>query len=82
MKDPVEDPKYRPIGYDCAEAMCTGNFLESDPSNAGNNKQRPASGTKCVEPCVNESGRWGSSWCYTAEDKSQWGAECLPCTDI
>ena len=59
---------------------CTGNFVESDVSNAGNGKQRPAAGTRCVIPCHWEAGRWGSSWCYTALDKSQWGAECLPCT--
>ena len=60
--------------------MCTGVFQESDPSNSGNGKQRPPSGTKCVEDCVLQSGRWGSSWCFTAEDKSQWGAECLDCS--
>ena len=59
---------------------CTGNFVESDVSNAGNGKQRPAAGTRCVIPCHWEAGRWGSSWCYTSLDKSQWGAECLPCT--
>ena len=42
--------------------------------------QRPPAGTQCVEPCVMESGRWGSSWCFTAKDKSQWGAECLECS--
>ena len=51
--------------------MCTGSFYESG---------RPSAGTKCVAPCVNESGRWGSNWCYTKDDKSQWGAECVTCT--
>ena len=59
--------------------MCTGDFLESDPNNAGNKKQRPAAGTRCVAPCVIETGRWGSSWCNTEKDGSQWGAECVPC---
>ena len=62
--------------------MCTGNFQETDINNAGNNKQRPPHGTKCVESCVEESGRWGSSWCYTAKDKSQWGAECIDCKGV
>ena len=60
--------------------MCTGDFLESNINNSGNKKQRPEAGTKCAAPCVIESGRWGSSWCYTAEDESQWGAECVPCS--
>ena len=51
--------------------MCTGTFYESG---------RPSAGTKCVAPCVSESGRWGSTWCYTKEDKSQWGAECVKCS--
>ena len=58
---------------------CTGDFLESDINNAGNKKQRPPAGTRCVSPCKIESGRWGSSWCDTEEDGSQWGAECVPC---
>ena len=60
--------------------MCTGNFVESDVSDSGDGKQRPTAGTKCVKPCVVESGRWGSSWCYTEEDESQWGAECVLCS--
>ena len=62
--------------------MCTGNFLEKNISDAtlANDKQRPLAGTKCVVNCVMESGRWGSSWCYTSKDKSQWGAECVPCS--
>jgi len=63
-----------------AIGKCTGYFKETDPSNSGNGKQRPPAGTKCVEDCVLKSGRWGSSWCYTAEDKSQWGGECLDCS--
>jgi len=59
---------------------CTGVFQENDPSNSGNGKLRPPSGTKCVEDCVFQSGRWGSSWCFTAKDKSQWGGECLDCS--
>ena len=49
---------------------CTGSFRESG---------RPAPGTKCALPCVMDSGRWGASYCYTKEDKSQWGAECVAC---
>ena len=60
--------------------MCTGDFLESDINNAGNRKQSPPAGTRCAAPCVIESGRWGLTWCDTAEDGSQWGAECIPCS--
>jgi hypothetical protein len=60
--------------------MCTGNFLESNINDANNGKQRPPAWTKCVEECVIETGRWGSSWCYTSNDKSQWGAECISCS--
>ena len=59
-------------------AMCTGNFTERDLSDTGNAMQRPPPGTKCAEPCVFESGRWGSSWCYT-DGNGQWGAECVSC---
>ena len=59
--------------------MCTGSFLESDIEDAANGKQRPPEGTKCNGACVIQSDRWGSSFCYTEEDKSQWGAECIPC---
>ena len=58
--------------------MCTGNFMERDLSDAGNGIQRPPAGTKCAEPCVFESGRWGSSWCST-DGNGQWGAECVSC---
>merc|ERR1712020_333155 len=61
--------------------MCTGDFVEENIKNAGNDKQRPPAGTKCVEPCVEEAGRWGTSWCYTAVDQSQWGAECVQCQE-
>ena len=60
--------------------MCTGNFIESNVEDARNQKQRPPAGTRCIEPCVIESGRWGFSWCYTSDDKSQWGSECVPCS--
>jgi len=63
-----------------AIGKCTGFFKENDPSNSGNGKQRPPAGTKCVEDCVLKSGRWGSSYCFTAKDKSQWGGECLDCS--
>jgi len=63
-----------------AIGKCTGVFQENDPSNAGNGKLRPPSGTKCVEDCVLRAGRWGSSYCFTAKDKSQWGGECLDCS--
>ena len=58
--------------------MCTGDYADY---NSANVNQRPPLGTKCVEPCVIESGVWGSSWCITSEDRSQWGAECIPCAD-
>jgi len=63
-----------------AIGKCTGVFQENDPSNSGNGKPRPPSGTECVEDCIFQPGRWGSSWCYTAKDKSQWGGECLDCS--
>ena len=50
--------------------MCTGSFVENG---------RPPLGTKCAKPCVQQSGRWGWSWCYTKQDESQWGAECVDC---
>ena len=59
--------------------MCTGDFQESDSSNAGNGLQRPPTGTKCTSNCFYDSGRWGSSWCYTDNDNEQWGAECVEC---
>ena len=62
--------------------MCTGNYREADPANSGNGKQRPSEGTRCVSACKMESGRWGSSYCYTNEDNTQWGAECIPCSGI
>ena len=49
--------------------MCTGYFIGAANS--------PLTGTGCVYPCVYEMGRWGSSWCYTNLDKSEWGAECI-----
>ena len=48
--------------------MCTGTFYEEG---------RPSAGTKCVKPCVIESARWGSSYCYT--EGGNWGAECVTC---
>ena len=59
--------------------MCTGDFIEKDNNHAVNKKHRPPAGTTCALPCVVEQGRWGSTWCYTEEDKSQWGAECGNC---
>ena len=59
--------------------MCTGDYMASGNNSSAN--QRPPFGTKCVEPCVIESGVWGSSWCITSKDRSQWGAECIPCFD-
>ena len=50
--------------------MCTGTFYETG---------RPPAGTHCVEPCISQSGRWGSTYCYTKADKTQWGAECVKC---
>jgi len=59
--------------------MCTGDFQESDLKNSGNGLQRPPTGTKCTSKCFNQSGRWGSSWCYTLTNNAQWGAECVKC---
>ena len=52
--------------------MCTGYF------NGGANS--PLTGTGCVYPCVYATGEWGSSWCYTKLDRSEWGAECIHCS--
>ena len=56
--------------------MCTGNFFEHS-SVVGNNKPRPPAGTRCAGPCVHETGRWGSSYCFTED--GNWGAECISC---
>ena len=53
--------------------FCTGTFREKDGT------LRAAPGSKCKAKCVTKEGRWGSSWCYTESDKSQWGAECVKC---
>ena len=52
--------------------MCSGFFVKE--------ANRPLTGTGCAHPCVYEEGRWGSSWCYTKSDRSEWGAECIPCS--
>ena len=58
--------------------MCTGNFFEHASASGNSNKQhRPPSGTKCASPCIFEPGRWGMSYCYTAD--GNWGAECVSC---
>ena len=54
--------------------MCTGFYT------GAKNSSLPLAGTGCVYACVNETGRWGSSWCYTKYDKSEWGAECIHCS--
>ena len=56
------------------------NFQESDVNSAANGLQRPPAGTQCVGSCKIESGRWGSSYCYTDSNENQWGAECIPCS--
>ena len=65
--------------------MCTGDFQEKDANDAGNKMLRPPKGTRCADPCVEEEGRWGTSWCYTEPGgsearMSQWGANCVVCT--
>ena len=58
--------------------MCTGNFFEhASASENGNEKPRPPSGTRCAGPCIFELGRWGASYCFTAD--GNWGAECVAC---
>ena len=39
----------------------------------------PPPNTKCTSECYGEKGRWGDSWCYTKNDKKQWGAPCEKC---
>ena len=51
--------------------MCTGSFQE--------NGERPVPNTKCIGSCIQDAGRWGKNYCYTNEEKSQWGAECISC---
>ena len=41
---------------------------------------QPPAGTKCVEPCIFDSGRWGSSYCTTDTVSRNWGAECVMCS--
>ena len=61
--------------------MCTGSYSETE-----RDEERPLAGTKCVGPCFltsdGESVRWGSSYCYTKKDETQWGAECVLCSGI
>lgn len=52
--------------------MCTGTFAEQQT-------KMPPWGEVCAYPCVNDSGRWGKSYCYTNKEKTLWGAECVPC---
>ena len=59
--------------------MCTGDFQDSDLKDAGNGLSRPPAGTKCASICIKDSGRWGSSYCYTDNKEVQWGAECVEC---
>lgn len=53
------------------DLYCTGSFDESG---------RPPPNTRCNGDCIKDSGRWGSSYCYTAN--GNWGAECVPCNGI
>ena len=62
-----------------ASDMCTGNFQETD-QDLKRYTARPQEGTRCVSPCISEEGRWGTSWCNTVKDGSQWGAECVSCS--
>ena len=48
--------------------MCTGNFDESG---------RPPPFSKCSKPCIHETGRWGSTYCYL--EGGNWGAPCVSC---
>ena len=68
------------MGSQIILGMCTGNFRERYIGDAGNGLQRPRAGTPCVGSCIIDSGRWGSSYCYTDSNKHQWGAECIRCT--
>ena len=49
---------------------------ESDLRFSGGS-QRPPAGTKCIGGCIFEAGRWGASWCNTAN--GNWGTGCVPC---
>ena len=59
--------------------MCTGSFVNTDP-----NYESPPAGTKCVSQCFLSSDGVSDpsvgSYCYTSEDESQWGAECILCS--
>ena len=58
------------------ENVCTRAFQESDLRFSGN-FQRPPEGTKCIGGCIFQAGRWGASWCNTAD--GNWGTWCVPC---
>ena len=81
-------PKLQRIGFECAILnkvksifvynfleMCTGSYIET-----ATNEEPTPPGTKCVGPCLLTAGKWGSSYCYTTEDQSQWGVECVSCS--
>jgi len=59
-----------------AAETCSGTFNRNwCPYLAWN----PPPNTKCTSECYGEKGRWGDSWCYTKNDKKQWGAPCEKC---
>jgi len=58
--------------------MCSGGY--SEPGN----KSLSPKGKKCKSkgrksPCEYDGGKWGSTYCWTSNDKKSWGAECVPC---
>ena len=57
--------------------MCTGDFYEPEGISL-NGKARPPAGIRCIEPCIKQSGRWGSSFCNV--EGNNWGAGCVPCS--
>ena len=58
------------------QPKCTGTYFETGDQ-AGNGKDRPPPGTQCKGGCIEDSGRWGNSYCNTED--GNWGAECVDC---
>ena len=58
------------------QPKCTGTYFETGDQ-AGNGKDRPPPGTPCDGGCIEDSGRWGNSYCNTKD--GNWGAECVDC---
>lgn len=72
----LDNISFNKYPYPKSLGVCTGTYKEDDGENG---TLRAAPGTICKSDCVIEDGYWGSSFCYTEADHSQWGAECVIC---